>query len=296
MGTETDGVVHVGRLSQLRPRVNFANYLATEPGQSWGPRVIPDSQLVLLLSGRAALHLGGKVYELQAGDGVFYGSDSPHLLVSSSADPMTFSSIHFSWDADHLYPVHPGPQIRFTELHGPAVNYLIDLDRYGLVSFPHVYHCSGLDTLFLRIVREYRSEEIVYPVVLSSLLIQLLAVILRHHLVPDMKPDSLKKVLPAIQAIRNQPGGKWTVAALAELCGYQPNYFCEVFKSSTGHSPKSYIMLERVRIAKTLLTERRTIDQVATELGYSSTHYFCRHFKRMTGLTPASYRRQNQEL
>lgn len=290
---------HVGLFSQLRPRVNFANYMITEPGQSWGPRLIPDSQLVFLLSGRASLVLGGETHDLGAGQGVFYGADSPHILISSSVEPMTFSSIHFSWDADKLGPVHPGSEIQnctLDDVSTPARTYLIDVDGYGEKQFPHFYSQTGLDKLFLRMVREYRNEEVGYSVVLRSLLVELLMHILRITMRPETRPEALSKVAPALQAIKNQPHVNWSISTLADLCGYNPNYFCELFRDSVGYSPKHFIMLERIRLAKLLLPTRATVEEVASELGYSSTHYFCRQFKQITDSTPAAYRKQHLEL
>src|SRR5690348_17533993 len=90
--------VHCGPLSQLRPTVNIANLTTAEPGQEWGPRVIPDCQFIYIISGEAVLKLGSNEYRAAAGDCVFFGSDSPHIFTSTKENPITFSSIHFSWD------------------------------------------------------------------------------------------------------------------------------------------------------------------------------------------------------
>jgi len=57
---ETNEEVNVGFLSTLKPTVNFANKMATERGQSWGPRTISDCQLIFVVSGKAILTLGEK--------------------------------------------------------------------------------------------------------------------------------------------------------------------------------------------------------------------------------------------
>ncbi len=48
----------------------------------------------------------------------------------------------------------------------------------------------------------------------------------------------------------------------------------------------------RVNLAKRYLDDRRGVEEVASLLGYSSSHAFRRAFKRQTGLLPAAYRGQ----
>jgi AraC family transcriptional activator of mtrCDE len=294
-----DRKVRVGLLSQIKPTVNFANRMTASPGQDWGPRTIPDCQLVYIISGHAKLILGPQTYLLSAGDCVFYGIDSPHWLISSESDPFTFTSIHYSWDKDSPDPVHPVTDIRnaaAADLGNPAVRYIIHVDGHGEVEFPHYFAFSNLDSLFLQIVREYRFEEYGYSSVLRGLLTQLLTVIIRHQINGQYSSAARRKIAPALEAIRKQPHIAWKTTELANLCGYHPTYFAALFYESTGHSPKHFIILERIRKAKQLLLEAESIEAVADQLGYASVHYFSRNFKSVTGLTPTQFKQQSLEL
>lgn len=291
--------VQVGLLSKLRPTVNFANQMAAFPGQEWGPRIIPDCQLLHVLSGKAKLSLGLRQYNLAAGDYVFYGSDSPHHLVSSKSDPFTFASIHYRWHQVSPKPVHPEYGIRTCiagESSKPARNYIVHVNGYGEVEFPHYFTSSALEHLFLQVVREYRFEEPGYTSVLRGLLSQLLVMILRQQINGQQSPAARRKIAPALEVIRKQPNVSWKAEKLAGLCGYHPTYFAQLFKEATGHSPKHYLILERIRKAKSLLLEAGTVEEAAERLGYTSLHYFCRNFKEVTGLTPTEFKRRSIEL
>ena len=74
--------VDVGMLSLLKLTGNFANNMTAELGQIWGPRTISDCQLIYLISGKATLTLGLNLITINAGECVFFGSKSPHKLVS----------------------------------------------------------------------------------------------------------------------------------------------------------------------------------------------------------------------
>ncbi|PZE19520.1 helix-turn-helix domain-containing protein [Paenibacillus xerothermodurans] len=289
-------LVHLGPLALLRPAVNFANRMTAAPGQEWGPRTIPDSQLIYVISGQAALTLGNEQFQLQSQDCVFYGSDSPHRLVSSVSDPCTFASIHFSWHKESPEPIHPMPGIHHcleSELAQPATSYAFHMQGHGDIIFPHHFVIPNLDSLFLQIVREYRFEELGYASVLRAVLTQLIVVIVRHQLTGLNTSGPRSRIAPALEAIRKQPNARWTAEELAGLCGYHPTYFAALFREGTGHSPKHYLVLERIRKAKQLLLEAGTIDEVAEKMGYTSIHYFCRNFKSVTGMTPSEFKRQS---
>jgi len=70
--------------------------------------------------------------------------------------------------------------------------------------------------------------------------------------------------------------------------------FCRAFKRATGMTCTDYIALERIRVAKRLLSrEDLLVKEVAYRVGFENPNYFSRRFKEMEGRTPTSYRRLN---
>jgi len=289
----------VGRLTDLKPTVNFANKMTAEPGQIWGPRTIPDYQLIYIVSGKATLTLGSQRFELAPGECVFYGINSPHKIVASITNPFTFMSIHFKWNEDSTVPVHPLEGIKDVkkiEREQIIPTYHIQVENHGEIKIPNHFILPIVESLFTQIVREYRFEELGYTFTLRGLLIQLITIIVRHEINGSFSLGERRKIAPALEAIRKQPNINWSSSELADLCGYHPTYFASIFKETTGHSPKCYIISERIRKAKQLLIESQTIEEVANSLGYTSQHYFSRNFKAVTGLTPTEYKLRSVEL
>jgi AraC family transcriptional regulator, activator of mtrCDE len=291
--------IEIGMLSNLKPTVNFANKMTAEPGQVWGPRTIPDCQLIYIVSGKASLTLGSEIYNLNPGESVFYGENSPHKLISTKSEPFTFTSIHFNWDSKSPKPIHPLSGIKecsLSDLGNQVPSYHILVEEHGEIKFPNHFILPHLEPLFLKIVREYRFEEPGYTFVLRGLLTQLLTVIIRNEMNGGYSSGERRKIAPALEAIRKQPNKNWSSSELADLCGYHPTYFASIFKETIGFSPKHYLIQERIRKAKQLLIEMKTIEEVSINLGYTSLHYFCRNFKTVTGLTPSEYKLQSIEL
>ncbi len=79
--------------------------------------------------------------------------------------------------------------------------------------------------------------------------------------------------------------------ALAALVGMTPRTFSRRFKAATGQTPLAYVHAVRISAAKRLLeSERRTVQQVMTEVGYEDPVFFRNLFRRHTGDAPAAYR------
>jgi AraC family transcriptional activator of mtrCDE len=276
----------VGRLEAVRPVVNFANRMSTFPGQTWGPRTIPDWQLVYVLEGRAQLQIGGESYLLHPHDCAYYGPGDVHRLTADDIQPFLFSSIHFRWDEVSPEPVHPVSgimEVRETLLQEVCSVDILEMEGEEKVVMPTVAAYSGLDEIFFQIVREYRAEAPGYAVCLRALMLQLLALMVRQIAHRSPPEDARMKAAPALQAMRENPDRLWPSRELAELCGYHPTYFAQIFRQATGMSPRHYQMLERIERAKRLLLQRRSVENIAADLGYASIQYFslCERASRM---------------
>ena len=68
--------------------------------------------------------------------------------------------------------------------------------------------------------------------------------------------------------------------------------FAERFTSVIGTPPMSYLATWRMQVAAQRLREcRRSVAQVAAEVGYESEAAFSRAFQREMGVSPARWRR-----
>jgi len=80
------------------------------------------------------------------------------------------------------------------------------------------------------------------------------------------------------------------LAAQARLSKF---HFNRLFKSATGVSPSQYHINLRMDAARKLLREtKKSVLDVALEIGYSNPSHFAQLFRRETGLAPSDYRRQ----
>ena len=80
---------------------------------------------------------------------------------------------------------------------------------------------------------------------------------------------------------------------LAAQAGLSKFYFNRLFRSAMGMSPSRYQITLRLDEARRLLREtKKSVVEVALDVGYANPSHFAQLFRRETGLAPSDYRRQ----
>ena len=102
----------------------------------------------------------------------------------------------------------------------------------------------------------------------------------------------LEPVLSYLQAHLTDP--ELDLSSLADLAGVSQVYLRRVFKKQQGISPAGFVIRQRLQLAKQLLEENRTVNQVAAAAGYRDPLYFSRLFKKHLGLSPTEYRQKHR--
>lgn len=95
--------------------------------------------------------------------------------------------------------------------------------------------------------------------------------------------------------MHQQPYRRWRLAELATKVASSRSVLAERFADLMGEGPLTYLARWRLQLAARLLqTTRKTMLQVASEVGYESEAAFSRAFKREFEVPPAKYRRLNR--
>jgi len=80
---------------------------------------------------------------------------------------------------------------------------------------------------------------------------------------------------------------------LAAQAGLSKFHFHRLFKTSVGVPPARYHINLRLDVARRLLREtKKSVVDVALDVGYTNPSHFAELFRRETGLSPSDYRRQ----
>jgi AraC family transcriptional regulator, transcriptional activator FtrA len=110
--------------------------------------------------------------------------------------------------------------------------------------------------------------------------------------VPEPRGDLFADTISWLQANLDQ---EVTVADLAARAAMSPRTFARRFPASTGTTPLTWIVQERVRLAQRLLeTTDLPVDAIAGKSGFGTADNLRKHFGRILQTTPQSYRRTFQ--
>jgi len=81
---------------------------------------------------------------------------------------------------------------------------------------------------------------------------------------------------------------------LARHCGISPSRLSHLFKAETQTSPQQFLEKYRIQQACNLLRiTRRSIAEIAMEVGYDDSFYFTNRFRRHTGKSPSRFRAES---
>lgn len=206
--------------------------------------------------------------------------------------------------------------VRHGEQHGApdftALGGSFSIERVNapllLTLLPDVIHIpasAGRGTRFGRVI-ELLSEECAadYPgkeLIIQRLLETLLMEALRWDIIANNKASagllnglrdpSMARVL---RAIHDDVRAKWSVADLAGIAAMSRSAFAARFNEVIGCAPIEYLARWRIAIAKqALLSNAKSLDQIADEVGYESASAFSTAFSKRLGCSPGRFAKRH---
>lgn len=101
--------------------------------------------------------------------------------------------------------------------------------------------------------------------------------------IPKTEIDQISK------SIVEKPENKIEISKLADDIFISKYYFIRKFKKEIGLTPYRFYIQNRIRKAQTLLASKRSIAEVALEVGFYDQSHFIKAFKSVLGITPSEY-------
>jgi AraC-like DNA-binding protein len=69
------------------------------------------------------------------------------------------------------------------------------------------------------------------------------------------------------------------------------SYLCRIFKTATGMTINKYVTARRISIAKALLADNLSLNEVCEQCGYNNYSNFVKAFTKTVGISPKKYAR-----
>jgi len=106
----------------------------------------------------------------------------------------------------------------------------------------------------------------------------------------DTTAGKMQVVAQVQEYIQNHLSEKLTLADVAAVFNFSPNYLSQLFGKYGDSGFVEYITETRIAAAKEMLEQGDLkVYEIAEKLGYESSFYFSKVFKKVTGLSPREY-------
>ena len=105
-------------------------------------------------------------------------------------------------------------------------------------------------------------------------------------------PKYGRTVMRVISAVSADLRRNFSVDELADICGYNTNYFIKTFKKETGQTPYAYINDMKIKKAKQLLENSdASLAQISVECGFGAYINFYKSFVKSEGIPPLEWKK-----
>ncbi len=260
------------KFAQMRPEVHHSNYTSVKLGQSWGPRVIPDYEFILIVSGVFSYAKEGEAeLELSQGDVLCIPPGVTHTFscLRRSLGEAAFSCIHMEFAEGRS---------RLAGDYRPEIEPPL-LTQLGAGSAMHLLFKSLSDTLSGYGSRRHE----IAPCILKEIVLRLAEL---------WEGKSASCVSPRVKAMAESVcadlGARVGRRELSKAFGISQEYVDTLFRRELGMTPTEYLHAQRsAKACKLLLEDGLSVKEAASLLGYSDEFHFSKMFKRHMGMAPS---------
>jgi AraC family transcriptional regulator len=97
----------------------------------------------------------------------------------------------------------------------------------------------------------------------------------------------------ACEKLESDLGGKFSLEQIATEFDLSVSHFSRAFRVSTGLPPHQWLLRQRVKAAKQLMTVRHLpLSEIAMSAGFANQSHFTRAFTAVVGVSPGVWRRE----
>lgn len=140
-----------------------------------------------------------------------------------------------------------------------------------------------------RAMSEFGSSDPSSAIVLDGLMLCVMAMLTRARVPSGPMPHWLRIVRERLDSTYRE---RITLSDLASDVGVHPVHLAATFRRRFGVTVGEYVRERRVERARRMLAEgKRSITEIAFDLGFANPSHFSRVFSAYTGATPLEYRK-----
>ncbi len=173
-------------------------------------------------------------------------------------------------------------------------NNLWKLDHENYFFYNNVDLAGTINKLIKECMGDSITKDVLADLTMQELIIRIIQTqtVKRFENETYIAPNS--PIAAAIDFIKNNVKESINLKLLSEKACMSTTTFYRYFKRELGMSPIEFILNEKIKLAKKLLSNPKVnINEVSFATGFDDANYFIRLFKKYEGVTPKQYQLMN---
>ena len=262
----------------------FGYYLQQDAGIV--PRFFtPDLEWIYCTKGESVIATEGQEYALKPGMLALLEPEKAYSARCTGKEPLHYYYIHFDLQPAYLKDAY------IQRIFGDAAQRCIHAD-----AIPN-YSNAFASLLQDRVRGEMGMTALLYAQ-LITLSVQLMRIAwrtrceLEESTEPAVMDEDARMAAKAVKIMREER--LWQIGEICKRLNVSSSYLYKLFMRAFHQSPSEFMMQERLRRARYLMTEKGyTVASAAEELGFSSASHLSRQCKQVYGLSPSQLGKAN---
>ena len=168
------------------------------------------------------------------------------------------------------------------------------LDHENYFFYNNVELAGTINKLIKECMGNSITKDAIADLTLQELIIRIIQTQTTKRFDNEKYIDSSSPITPAIDFIKKNIQGTITLKNLSDKACMSTTSFYRNFKRELGMSPIEFILNEKIKHAKKLLSNPKiNVAEVSYATGFEDCNYFIRLFKKYEGVTPKQYQLMN---
>jgi AraC-like DNA-binding protein len=249
-----------------------------QPGQTLGPRVLADFELVYMIDGQVVYGSDGESYTVPPGGFIFGRPGFRETYQWDPQVPTRHAFFHFGidrcpadWPALSVWPrVRPSLSPVCVSLFRHILQHIYEHDDWPAVR-PEPRDCRLVEALIDTFIEEHSAETVSFE---------------------RERPEPVRRALMMMRRLAEEnPLEPLTLSGLAAQAHVTEKHLCRLFERSLGCPPMQTFALLKLQAARPLLMRTNlSIKEIAGRCGFENPLYFSRRFSQVYGCPPTEFR------
>ncbi|MEI2284067.1 helix-turn-helix domain-containing protein [Paenibacillus polysaccharolyticus] len=228
-------------------------------------------RIIVVSEGSGKIHIDDRSYKLTTGSSYSIAPGSKPVIISAGEDQKPLHYLCMTFD---IIGAEPGndllPRFNNREL-------MIEPIRRTISTMRKLITMKDAVSEEEQVAYHFRFQKLMYA-------------LLKQNKVVSETVTAMQAVEQSISFLMDHYHEEISTKQLAEQTGIGIKHYIRLFKKVTGSTPHEYVSSLRIGKAKELLlVSRKSLAEIAEQVGYRDSYYFNRRFKQITGVPPRVY-------